>query len=80
MTSIMAATITAFAKFMRSWLVSVICIVGDPWVGVVPGIIYLYIELFADKTTMAGGTVKATMRKTAASVKTRFLCIKIQYL
>jgi hypothetical protein len=54
--------------------------VGDPWVGVVPGIMYLYIELFADMITMAGGTVKATMRKMAAIVKIRFLCMKIQYL
>ena len=50
--------------------------VGDPCVGVVPGIMYLYIELLAAKTTMVGGTTNAITNKTAATVKTRFLCIK----
>ena len=58
-------------------LVSVIVMVGDPCVGLVPGIIYLYIELFADKITITGGTTTAMIRNTAAIVKTRFRCIKI---
>lgn len=41
MTSITAAMITAVWKLCRSWFVRLICTVGDPWVGLVPGIMYL---------------------------------------
>jgi len=37
--------------------------------------IYLYIELFAARTMMTNGTNDDITSKTAAIVKTRFLCI-----
>jgi hypothetical protein len=73
--SIINAAMMAVLKLLCCCGVTVIVMLVDPCVGVMPGIMYLYTVLLVWRITMAGGTTKAIIRNTAATEKTSFLCI-----